>query len=210
MNLKQAKEITGHHSGLGKPSKMPGFSTALSAARCVLGSILAGIEGTGCSNCYAARGNYLYPDVKLGHERRYQALTNPLWTDGMVKLIGHYTDPNDPYFRIHDSGDFQSVDHVLMWVEVAERLPWVEFWAPSREGKMIREAFVRVAAWPVNLVIRLSATMIGGKPPRTDLPTSTIDAGMGHGCPALKQDGKCGSCRACWNPKVSNIDYHKH
>ena len=36
MKVKEAKQITGHKSGLGKPSKMPRFSTSLSAYDCRL------------------------------------------------------------------------------------------------------------------------------------------------------------------------------
>jgi len=212
LTLKRAKEISGHRTGLGKPSKMPGYTTAISAHRCITGSKLAKIPGTPCFTCYALdRGNYAWPDVKAAHERRFQALTNPLWVDAMVRLIGHYTDPLDPYFRIHDSGDFQSVEHVLMWVDVAEALPWVEFWVPTQERGFISRARVRLGrAWPTNLVVRVSSTKVGQAQTKGPWPTSSVDSGVGHGCPAPKQAGKCGSCRACWNPKVSNVDYHKH
>jgi hypothetical protein len=33
---------------------------------------------------------------------------------------------------------------------------------------------------------------------------------MGHICPSSKQDNKCGSCRACWSDKVSEVSYIAH
>ena len=91
LTLKLAKEITGHITGLGKPSKMPGFSTATSADACITGAKLAKVPGTPCFHCYAKNGNYQYPDVRKGHARRLAALANPLWVEGMARLIGHYT-----------------------------------------------------------------------------------------------------------------------
>jgi hypothetical protein len=29
-------------------------------------------------------------------------------------------------------------------------------------------------------------------------------------CPAPSQGGKCGDCRACWDPKVKVVSYGKH
>jgi hypothetical protein len=210
MNLKEAKELTGHKSGLGRPSKMPGWSTSLSAYDCKVGSKLVQIEGSVCSKCYAFNGNYRYPGVKNAHQLRLQALKHPQWVEAMTLLIGHYTDPSDPYFRIHDSGDLQSVDHLMLWVKVAQNLPAIQFWMPTKEYKMYREGKALAAIWPENLVVRLSAPMIGKTPPNSfgDLPTSTVAANMGFECEAYKRGNICGDCRACWTPSVKNIDYH--
>ena len=211
MNLKEAKMITGHKSGLGTPSKMPGFSTSLSAFDCKVGSKLAKVEGSVCSKCYAFGGNYQYPVVKNAHQLRLQALKNPQWVEAMTLLIGHYTNPDDPYFRVHDSGDLQSVEHLMLWVKVAQNLPKIHFWMPTKEHKMYREGKDLVGdGWPKNLVVRLSAPMIGKSPPKSfgSLPTSTVAANVGFECEAYKRDNKCVDCRACWTPAVRNIDYH--
>ena len=211
MNLKEAKMITGHKSGLGKPSKMPGYSTSISAADCVTGAKLAKIEGSVCSKCYAFRGNYLYPGVKAAHEARKKALSDSRWVDAMTLLIGHYTDKNDAYFRIHDAGDIQSPEHLQLWVSVARNLPWVNFWMPSKEVKWVKAGYKTTENWPTNLVVRLSAPMIGQAPPASirGFPTSTVSANTGEECRAYTRDNKCGPCRACWNPEVDNIDYHR-
>ena len=216
MTLKHARTVTGHITGLGKPSKMPGYSTSLPASACKVGAKLAKVAGSVCSACYAMRGNYLYSNVQQGLKSRLDALDDPQWVAGMVKLIGHYTDPNDPYFRIHDSGDMQSVDHILQWVEVAQALPWVKFWAPTRERAMVKAARATMGdRWPDNLVIRLSASMVG-KVTDSDLPTSSVDvkdqmfADKASQCPAPTQGNECGTCRACWDPNVARVNYHKH
>ena len=210
MNLKEAKAITGHKSGLGKPSKMPGYSTSISASRCKVGSKLAKIPGSVCSKCYAFRNNYQYPVVKESHEARYQALSHPQWVEAMTLLIGHYTDKDDPYFRVHDSGDLQDRDHLMSWIQVARNLPWVYFWVPTKETKLVKQVMSEIKDWPENLVIRLSAPMIEQEPPRSmaGYLTSTVQAGVGEECRAYTRGNRCGSCRACWDPAVSNVDYH--
>lgn len=209
MLIKTAKLVTGHRTGLGKPSKMPGYSTSLPASACKVGAKLAKVAGSVCASCYAMRGHYIYPDVRDGLQRRLDALNDPQWVDGMVKLVGHYTDPTDPYFRIHDSGDFQSVDHILRWVAVADALPWVHFWAPSRELRMVKVARGMAGEWPSNLVVRLSAPMVG-KALAVAGPTSSVDVDGGNQCPAPTQGNECGNCRACWDGDVSRVNYHKH
>jgi len=210
MKLKEAKYITGHISGLGKPSKMPGFSTSLSAFDCKTGAKLAKIEGSVCSKCYAFNGNYRYPAVKQAHKARLEALKHPQWIEAMTLLIGHYTDEADPYFRIHDSGDIQSVEHLMMWIQIARNLPWVKFWMPSKEIKWVKDAYKNVSDFPENLIVRLSAPMIGQSAPKSiqAFPTSTVAANTGFECEAYKRGNQCGSCRACWMPKVGNVDYH--
>ena len=209
MNIKTAKLVTGHKSGLGKPSKMPGYTTSLPATACKVGAKLAKVAGSVCSSCYAMKGNYRFPVVVAGLHRRLDALNNPQWVEGMVKLVGHYTDENDPYFRIHDSGDFQSVEHVLQWVEVARALPWVKMWAPTRETQMLTLARAMAGDWPDNLVIRVSAPMVGSALD-IDMLTSSVDYEDSQQCPAPTQGNECGDCRACWDRDVSNVNYHKH
>ena len=209
MLIKDAKFVTGHRTGLGSPSKMPGYSTSLPATACKVGAKLAKVAGSVCASCYAMKGHYLFPDVRNGLQRRLDALHDPQWVEGMITLVGHYTDPNDPYFRIHDSGDMQSVKHILQWVAVARALPWVKMWAPSREIAMIKRARGKAGKWPPNLVIRISAPMVG-KASTVGGPTSSVDVDGGNQCPAPTQGNQCGDCRACWDRDVSNVNYHKH
>ena len=95
MTKKLALEITGHGSGLGDPSKMPGWTTALSASLCKQGAKLAKIPGSPCEKCYAKKNNYQYPSVKQAHDTRIAALNAALadraagrrWVGAMSFLI---------------------------------------------------------------------------------------------------------------------------
>ena len=217
--LKEAKEYTGHKTGLGNTKKMPGLSTALSAFDCITGALLRKVKGTVCSYCYAFGGNYQYPDVKAAHARRTKALTHPDWVLGMVRLIDHYVKPEDPYFRWHDSGDVQSFEHLVNIVAVADATPGVNHWIPTKEYAWLMRYLREVGPFPSNLAVRPSAPKVGSSPPksltRRGLLTSTVDwSDSPDKCPATHQhyetNGECGDCRKCWDLKVPNVDYMKH
>ncbi len=218
MTLTRAKQVTGHGRALGKTSKMPGYSTGLPARACKTGAKLAKIKGSVCYYCYALKGNYMFKNVQASQYRRLEAITDPEWVPGMVRLISHYTKPSDPYFRWMDSGDLQSVPHLLNIVAVARELPWVNFWLPTKEPGIVMKTVRMLGGWqnmPSNLVIRVSVFMMGDAPPAAWVErfktTSTVNwDDAPNKCPAYQQDGSCGTCRNCWDPNVSNVNYPAH
>jgi hypothetical protein len=205
---KQAVAICG---SLSNPSKMPGHGYALPAYRCRLGSFLQQIPKAICFRCYALRGRYLFPSVKEAMEKRLRSLTNPQWIEAVTTLIYR---SQDRYFRWHDSGDLQSIEHLRNIIAVCMNLPRVKFWLPTREYQTV-EAYRRMGGRiPSNLCIRLSAHLIDGKLLfGYGLPVSTVSAqntgirSEVHMCPAPKQNNQCGTCRACWDSSVRIVIY---
>lgn len=202
-----AIKITG---SLGKPSKMPGLSYGISAKLCKVGAKLAQIKGSTCENCYALKANYSYPSVQAAHAKRAASLDHPQWVESMVYLISK---AGESFFRWHDSGDLQSFQHLLNIVSVAEQLPNVSFWLPTREKGIVNQYMRSFGAFPANLVVRVSAAMIDSAAPAGFANTSTVHdkaAPEGYQCPAQSQGNKCLDCRACWNAGVVNVSYGKH
>ena len=197
-----AERITG---GLSQTSKMPCPSWGISAARCRIGSALAQQEGTTCHQCYATRGRYRFGNVQDRLEGRYEGLFHQLWTPSMVFLIHYFC---NRYFRWMDSGDVQGEHHFHNIVTVAAHTPEVRHWLPTREIETVRAVLRRVAL-PWNLLVRVSAHQVDGRPPRGFPHTSTVVT-EGATCPAPKQRGACGECRACWEPSVPNVAYRLH
>lgn len=198
---KLAEKITG---GVSITSKMPCPSWGLSAFRCRVGSLLAQKQGTVCHDCYALKGRYRFGKVQDKQEERYQGLFNPLWTPAMIHLIRWYC---DAYFRWFDSGDIAGENHLRNIVTIAEAVPDVKMWLPTREAEVVR----KVGEFPENLTVRLSGNMIDGKPPRW--PTTSVvsrNGGEGHACPSRQQSNSCGACRACWDQDVKNVVYELH
>lgn len=205
MTSKLAREITG---GLGNPSKMPGASFGLSAYDCAVGSKLRLVPGSTCATCYATKGHYRYASVQTAHARRLAGLTHPRWVEAMAHLISR-----EEFFRWHDSGDLQGIDHLERIIEVARRTPKTRHWLPTREKGLLTRWVRTGNAIPENLTIRLSAALLDQPAPNVGIPTSTVHKDrepIGHACPAPSQGNACGSCRACWDRSVPNVSYHAH
>ena len=208
--LKEAKRLSG--GGISnRNKKMPGYTYGLSAKECKTGAKLVKIPGSTCSGCYALKANYFYPSVKTGHARRLASIDNGAWVPAMIQLINHY---EKNYFRWHDSGDIQTVDHLRKICAVAAGTPTIKHWLPTREAGILKEFKRNGGRIPSNLVIRLSATMVNGAPGKSHQHSSTVHTAgvppIGEACNASKQGGQCLDCRACWNGSIKNISYEKH
>lgn len=198
-----AESIAG---SLGAPSKMPGRSWGISPQLCKIGQALAKIPGSTCEKCYAMRDNYTYPSVKTAHARRAAGLSSISWRDAMVYLIRR---SDEQWFRWFDAGDLQSFQHLLDIVAIAEALPTVNFWLPTREKKLVYKYREIFGDFPPNLCVRLSAAMIDAPPPAYAGNTSTVTTTT-YTCAAPDQAGKCLDCRVCWNRDIKNVAYLQH
>jgi len=217
MNKKQANEII---VSLSNPKKMPCKGYSIPAVNCITGSKLRKIPGSVCYDCYACKGCYQFSNVKATLEKRFETTTKATidrehgqrWITAMTAAIG-----KSEFFRWHDSGDLQSVDHLLNIVEVAKNSPNTRHWLPTKEKKILNAFFRAGHSLPENMIVRLSGYFVDGEAPKfaasTEVKTSTVHdqrAPIGHACPAENQNGECRDCRACWSKDVSNVSYHKH
>lgn len=219
--------------GFSEPTKMPWLGWSIPAHYCRVGSRLREVPGSVCANCYACTRHYRQRNVLDAMERRFATLADlDRWTGSMIDLLCERAarfrpKENDPWpaFRWHDSGDLQSVEHLLAICRIAEGTEDVlmadgttqdiRHWLPTREYEVVQEV-LRQRAVPRNLAIRVSAHMIDGPvPDRIGLPVSSVhtredrypDALI---CPAFTHGGGCGSCRACWDPAVRHVSYRGH
>ena len=199
MLKKEARKITG---GLSAPNKMPGPSVNLPAWNCKTGVKLQAVKGSVCAGCYAMKGRYRFRNVREAMDRRLQALENPPWVEAMVTLI-----TGEPWFRWHDSGDIQSLEHLENIFRVCRKTPETQHWMPTREAQFIKR--LKVNQVPRNLIIRMSSHMIDQGPVSFWPWTSTVVT-SGKSCPAQEQGNQCKNCRACWDRSVKNIAYPKH
>ena len=201
MLVKQAKQLTG---SLTRTSKMPGLSYSISAWRCKTGAKLRKIKGSVCAGCYALKGNYTrYPAIRAAQNLRMQKLKNKKWIEAMATQV-----KRQKFFRWHDAGDIQSVEHLNKIFEVCKLTPDTQHWIPTREAQFLKD--IDPATVPANLIIRMSSHMVDQGPVKFWPWTSTVTSKGGATCPAPKQGGKCLDCRACWTRSIANINYGKH
>ena len=199
MNTKEAWALVG---GLSKPSKMPGWSIGIPAKECKTGKKLRQIKNSVCEGCYALKGCYVFKVVQEAQYKRLEAISHPDWVLAMATLINS---KKPDVFRWHDSGDVQDVQHLEKIFEVCRLTPSKRHWMPTREA-WIKD---HMEAAPANLVVRFSSPMIDQGPVKSWANTSTVST-KSRTCPAPDNNNECGSCRACWDPLVKNIEYGKH
>lgn len=109
------------------------------------------ISETICQLCYATGGNYMSPHVQVGEVVRYwwtkMLMATPEgqeeWIQTVVRAIHGEAWKSEAQIdprtggqiypmRVHSSGDFFSKAYARCWLEVANRVPEVTFWAPTR------------------------------------------------------------------------------
>jgi len=172
----------------------------LPAWECKTGSKLRKVKGSVCASCYALKGNYTrYKAIKAAQYVRLKAIEDSRWIEAMTAQVKRST-----YFRWHDAGDVQNLDHLKKIYAVCEATPATKHWMPTREA-WIKD---HLASKPDNLVIRFSPPMIGQR--NDSWPNSSMVVEKDASCPAPSQGGKCGDCRQCWDPAVKVISYGKH
>lgn len=94
--------------------------------------------------CYARQGFYVMPSVSVAQEARLALALSP---DFVAKIDAEIKRRGIKRLRIHDSGDFFSVDYTNKWLEVIRRNPGTRFYAYT---KMVSFFKARQALLPQN------------------------------------------------------------
>jgi hypothetical protein len=187
------------------------------------------------------KGTYQFRSTRVAMARRFEILSRALQSpEGRAEFVRDFVaalvvTEKSGFFRFHDSGDVQSIDHFGMICDIARALPAMRFWIPTREAGIVRAYQTAGGTIPENLTVRVSAPMIDVTVrPLTNCTTSavysarefgavngrrhalpvigavTIGATVANACPAPTQAGHCGNCRACWDPATSTVAYLRH
>lgn len=196
---------------LSKASKMPCRSWSLEAlTTCPASKKANGELVDACKGCYATTGNYRFPNVKAPRLENQQDWKRTEWVADMVQQLD-----NDRYFRWFDSGDMYSLRLAVKIYEVMKRTPWVKHWIPTRMHKFAKFKTIieHMRALP-NVSVRLSSDSVTGEYEAyhgsTIIPEGNAIPDGVSACPAYKNNGKCGTCRKCWDKSIPVIGYIAH
>jgi Gene product 88 len=90
--------------------------------------------------CYARSGTYQFSNVKAAHLRNLEATLDNLgdWMDSVIEELRAPRFRGGKAVRIHDAGDFYSLDYLLAWCEIAVRTKDVLFYAYTKEVEMVK------------------------------------------------------------------------
>ena len=196
---------------LSDTSKIPCRSWSLEAlATCPASKKSNGELVDACKGCYATTGNYRFPNVKAPRLENKQDWKRSEWVTDMVQLLD-----NDRYFRWFDSGDMYSLRLAVKIYEVMKLTSWVKHWLPTRMHKFAKFKTIieHMRALP-NVSVRLSSDSVTGEYEAhhgsTIIPNGdTIPNGVSV-CHAYENNGKCGTCRKCWDKSIPVIGYIAH
>jgi len=98
--------------------------------------------------------------------------------------------------RIHEAGDFYSLDYAMKWVEIAQRMKGVKFWTYSRSWEVLDS----LPELPENLRIRYSVDESTEYWPKREYSRAYMGESVGVMMCQAKREGSgilCGSCRLC-------------
>lgn len=176
LSFDEAWDLVG---GMSETSKT-GLSYGLPIWSCKTGRELAKIPGSTCAKCYASKGKYGTCSVKRAQARRLASLDHPRWKEAMAIILEEKSRPLTHY-RWHDSGDLQSMQHLQDIVDLAELLPQINFWLPTKEYQLITAYQAAGGKWPKNLTLRVSASMIDKEAPGGFMTGSSVHSSRAKG-----------------------------
>lgn len=197
---------------LSKTSKLGCMSWSLQAGDTCPGSYdKVGALVPACAGCYAKSGNYRFANVREPREYNREDWQREGWVSDMVQAL-----QDSRYFRWFDSGDMYAIGLAEKIYDVMCQTPWVSHWLPTRMHKFTKfqGIITRMQQLP-NVVVRPSSDSVTGEyvagiHGSTIVPDASLAPSEATVCRAYDNEGKCGTCRACWDKSVPLVAYVAH
>jgi hypothetical protein len=136
----------------GKKHKVKIVNFTLPALKSVTGMVICVNADKCATGCYARQGAYRFSNVAKKHEENLQATLHDLFVTAAIAELSKF---KANFVRIHDSGDFYSVDYLNKWIAIARAMPTVKFYAYTKMVSMVKSVKL-----PDNMTIIFS---FGGK-----------------------------------------------
>ena len=177
------------------------------------------------SACYARKAERCYPSVLPSRERNYNESLSADFVENMIFTIESELNTKKyngklAIFRIHESGDFYSLEYARKWVAIARHFesdPRIRFLVYTKSLLYFVQLGCNFSDFPSNLVIRsslwkdtseynLNLTREFDFPVYTALTASEMvtEKQNGHVFRVCRCDD-CANCSMCWKSKVKDI-----
>ncbi len=144
--------------------------------------------------------------VKKSNDRRLDATLRSAFVSIIVKEIRN---TGSPAFRLHDVGDFYSVEYIEKWKEIANNLPEVIFFGSTRSWRcdFLSEPMKRFRDME-NVYIKASVDLTDTLNPKSCGWNVWSVEGEGLSCP--HDEGlveNCVACQRCWTVKGFDLNF---
>lgn len=197
-------------------STMDCWSWSLPAGKAYSCPMESRAPGSICNSCYAQQNRYRFSNVRNAQLARFSLLKeSPSTCESLLlRFLKHH---RPVYFRVHDSGDFHSIDAIRMWTSIVHACPDTRFWFPTRAWVFPHwlPALRSLAAIP-NAVVRPSALHFGDTPPsipglNAGSTSSKVSTPSVWDCPKSLNHTTCDTegCRTCWGSLLP-VNYLPH
>ena len=108
--------------------------------------------------CYAQSGAYQFGNVRRKHEANLEFTKSPFFVRSMTTEIGRISkrlakQGITMVVRIHDAGDFYSMDYLLNWIEIIRAFPNVTFYCYTKSVPLFKRLPGKL---PWNFVVNYS------------------------------------------------------
>lgn len=164
--------------------------------------------------CYARKAERLYPAVMACRENNLRASQEENFIEDMRNMISAEITKRSYIgktilFRVHESGDFYSVDYCKKWLEIARLFPAIKFLAYTKSLEFFHNLVL-----PNNFTLRASIWADTAQDQLIEIdaknyPTyGAVNKAEFEKIPAKNKCDcgvGCGNCGKCWNKSTVNI-----
>lgn len=155
-------------------------------------------------DCYALKAWRMYPNCRKAWNENME-LFNRDWADYFRQILTWLkAHKNVRYFRWHVAGDVVDQNYISGMIQIADRLPRVQFLAFTKMHNL------DFSAVPSNLKIIFSMWPNWGDTEKK-MPRAWMQDGTETRIPAgaIECSGECDECLACWNLS-GDVVFAKH
>jgi len=126
--------------------------------------------------CYATVGQQAFASGVKRRAAAFKATLSPTFVQDMHAEIARWK-KKIKAIRVHDSGDFYSMDYLRSWLEIARLNPDVKFYAYTKSLPFVHKAY-ELGLVPPNFRLIQSVGGLADSRIRTDLPHARIFASL--------------------------------
>lgn len=123
--------------------------------------------------CYATVGQQAFRSGVLRRARAFLATQQPYFAHRMTGEVAKAVQKGAKAIRIHDSGDFYSIQYLFSWFEIAKMFPAVKFYAYTKMIPLVKEV-TKANLVPDNFRLIQSLGGVGDSRIDRSLPHSRI------------------------------------